>query len=48
MWKAGPSMDQLVQAILRYTERQPGESPFTTAIDHLVIIRSDHPKPPST
>jgi AraC-like DNA-binding protein len=47
MWKVGSGMDQLVQAILRYTERQSGESPFTTAIDHLVIIRSDHPKPPS-
>ena len=40
-------MDQLVQAILRYTEREPGKSPFATAIDCMVIMRSDHPKPPS-
>ncbi len=40
-------MDQLVKAILRFTERQPGESPFTTAADRMVIMRSDHPKPPS-
>ncbi len=36
-----------MQAILRYTERQPGGSPFTTAIERMVILRSDHPKPPS-
>lgn len=40
-------MDQLVQAMLRYTELQPGESPFATAIDRVTIMRSDHPKPPS-
>ncbi len=40
-------MDQLVQAMLRFTERQPGGSPFGTAIDQMVIMRSDHPKPPS-
>ncbi len=40
-------MDQLVQAILRYTERRHGESPFTTAIDGMAIMRSDHPKPPN-
>ena len=33
--------------MLRYTERQPGQSPFATAIDRMVIMRSDHPKPPS-
>ena len=40
-------MDELVQAILRYTARQPGESPFMTEIDRMMIMRSDHPKPPS-
>ena len=39
--------DQLAQALLRYTQHQPGESPFLTAIDGLAIMRSDHPKPPS-
>lgn len=37
--------DQLAEALLRYTDGQPGESPFRTAIDGLVILRSDHPKP---
>jgi AraC-like DNA-binding protein len=39
--------DQLAAALLRYTERQSGESPFMTAIDGLAIMRSDHPKPPN-
>jgi AraC-like DNA-binding protein len=39
--------DELTQALLRYTERQPGESPYVTAIEGLVIMRSDHPKPPT-
>jgi AraC-like DNA-binding protein len=38
---------QLAKALLRYTERQPGESPFRTAIEGLLILRSDHPKPPT-
>ena len=33
--------------MLRHMERQPGESPFATAIDSVVMMRSDHPKPPS-
>ena len=45
--KAWSSVDQLVQAMLRYTEREPGESPFATAIDRMVMMRSDHPKPPN-
>jgi AraC-like DNA-binding protein len=40
-------IDQLAEALLRYTESQPGESPFATAIEGLAIMRSDHPKPPS-
>jgi AraC-like DNA-binding protein len=39
--------DQLAEALLRYTNGQSGESPFTTAIHGLAILRSDHPKPPS-
>ncbi|WP_035558276.1 AraC family transcriptional regulator [Burkholderia sp. 9120] len=39
--------DQLAEALLRYTDRQPGESPFMTAIDGLAILRSDHPKQPT-
>jgi AraC-like DNA-binding protein len=39
--------NQLAEALLRYTDRQPGESPFRTAIDGLGILRSDHPKPPT-
>lgn len=39
--------DPLAQALLRYTESHPGESPFVTAIDSMAIMRSDHRKPPS-
>ena len=39
--------DPLTEALLRYTERQPGESPYITAIEGLAIMRSDHPKPPT-
>jgi len=39
--------DQLAETLLRYTDRQPGESPFRTPIDGLAILRSDHPKPPT-
>lgn len=39
--------DPLVEALLRYTERHPGESPFMTAIEGMAILRSDHPKPPA-
>ncbi|RKP44469.1 AraC family transcriptional regulator [Pararobbsia silviterrae] len=38
--------DQLAAAMLRYTERQAGESPYTTDIAGVHILRSDHPKPP--
>jgi AraC-like DNA-binding protein len=40
-------LDQLADAMLRYTDRQPGESPFETPVGNLLIMRSDHPKPPS-
>lgn len=39
--------DPLVEALLRYTESHPGESPFMTAIEGMAIMRSDHPKPPA-
>jgi AraC-like DNA-binding protein len=38
--------DQLAKALLRFTDSRPGESPFMTAIDGMVVMRSDHPKPP--
>lgn len=37
----------LAEALLRYTERQTGESPFLTAIPGVAVMRSDHPKPPT-
>jgi AraC-like DNA-binding protein len=37
----------LAEALLRYTERQAGESPFFTAIPGVGVMRSDQPKPPS-
>jgi len=37
----------LAQALLNYTDRRGGESPFNTPIDSLLILRSDHPKPPA-
>ena len=40
-------MDQLARALLQHTNQHPGESPLATAIDGMVIMRSDHPKPPS-
>jgi AraC-like DNA-binding protein len=38
-------VDQLAEALLRYTEGQAGESPFMTPI--FAVLRSDHPKPPA-
>ncbi len=40
-------LDDLVAAILRYTERQKGESPYFTPIETMVVLRSDHPNPPA-
>ncbi|HEY1707493.1 MAG TPA: AraC family transcriptional regulator [Rhizomicrobium sp.] len=37
----------LAEALLRYTDRQSGESPFATPIDTMIVMRSDHPKPPA-
>jgi AraC-like DNA-binding protein len=48
LWQEVTSVtDRLAKALLRYTDRQPGESPFATAIDGLLILRSDRPKPPN-
>lgn len=40
-------LDELVAALLRYTENQPGSSPYTTTVDGLLILRSDQPRPPT-
>ncbi len=40
-------MDTLIAAVTRYTDAQPGDSPFATAIDGLTILRSNHEKPPA-
>jgi AraC-like DNA-binding protein len=39
--------NELAAALLRYTEQQPGTSPYSTAVDGLLILRSDHPRPPT-
>jgi len=40
-------LNELAKALLRYTDGQPGGSPFATPIDSLGILRSDHPNPPT-
>ncbi len=40
-------MGPLAEALTRYTDTHPGESPFMTAIAGMAIMRSDHPKAPS-
>src|SRR5438552_9123601 len=37
----------LLDLVKRYTDAQPGQSPFATAIDGMTILRSDHEKPHS-
>ena len=39
--------DRLAETLLRYTDSQPGESPFATPIPGLGVLRSEHPQPPS-
>ena len=39
-------LEDLAAAMLRYTDRQTGENPYFTEIDGVIILRSDHPKPP--
>ena len=40
-------MEELAAALLRYTERQDGENPYLTPIETMIVLRSDHPKPPA-
>ncbi len=40
-------LSSLVEVVRRFTDGQTGASPFVTAIDGLVIFRSDHEKPPA-
>ena len=40
-------LDGLVEVVRRYTDAQPGESPFATAIEGLTILRSFHEKLPN-
>jgi len=40
-------LDGFVNVVRRYTDAQPGESPFATAIEGLTILRSDHERQPS-
>ena len=37
----------LIEAVRDFTETQPGESPFLTAVEGLILLRSDHEKPPN-
>jgi len=39
-------LNELAKALLSYTDSQPGEGPFATAIEGLGILRSDQPNPP--
>ncbi len=34
--------ESLAEVVLRYTEAQPGNSPFSTCVEGLTILRSDH------
>jgi hypothetical protein len=38
--------DALIEAVARYTERQPGNSPYFTAIEPLILLRSEFEKQP--
>jgi AraC-like DNA-binding protein len=40
-------LDELTEALLRYTDSHPGQGMFMTPIDRLAILRSDRPKPPN-
>lgn len=37
---------QLAQAVSDFTNRRTGGSPYVTAVDGMVVLRSDHPNPP--
>ena len=36
----------LIDAVERFTRSEVGPSPFVTAVEGLILLRSDHPKPP--
>src|SRR5471030_2664881 len=38
---------QLAKALLRFADKQAGESPFRTPIDTVLVMRSERQKPPS-
>ncbi|MFP3603785.1 AraC family transcriptional regulator N-terminal domain-containing protein [Paraburkholderia sp. SIMBA_053] len=38
---------RLATALLRYTDRCPGESPYATPLEGVFILRSDQPRPPT-
>jgi AraC-like DNA-binding protein len=40
-------LDDLARQLQRYTDARTTTNPYPTAIDGFVILRSDHPKPPS-
>ena len=40
-------LDRLVDVVRRYTDAQIGESPFVTAIEGLIILRSNHERRPN-
>jgi hypothetical protein len=40
-------LSELATTLKRYTEAQPGESPFATPIEGFTILRSDHVKRPT-
>jgi AraC-like DNA-binding protein len=40
-------LNQLATALLRYTDRCSGPSPYSTQLEGVFILRSDRPKPPT-
>ena len=38
-------IERLAEALTAFTDRQPGDGPYATAIDGLAILRSDQPRP---
>ncbi|WP_260928619.1 AraC family transcriptional regulator [Novosphingobium sp. 9] len=39
-------MQDLIAAIERFVDRQSGVSPYATPVEGMIVMRSDHPKPP--
>lgn len=40
-------IEALAEAMLRYTARQTGPSPYQTPVENLLIMRADQPRPPA-